>query len=381
MQYRKFGRLNLEISALGFGCMRFPVIGNDNGKIDENEAIRMVRYAIDNGVNYIDTAYPYHQGSSEPLVAKALKDGYREKIKLATKLPVWLVKTYDDFDKYLNEQLERLETEYIDFYLLHALNRKTWENSKKLGVLDFIDKALKDGRIKHIGFSFHDDLELFKEIVDSYDWTFCQIQFNYMDEKYQAGIDGMKYAAAKDLAVIIMEPLKGGKLAKKPRGEIKEVWDEYGIDKTSANLALRWVWSHPEVTLLLSGMSTMEQVEQNIKSAEDAFPLSLTNKEIKLVDELKNIYRQRNKVGCTGCEYCMPCPNNIVIPDIFEIYNEYYIYDSVKEGHDFYNRIMNAKKDASLCIECAKCETACPQNLAIINYLKEAHEVLSKENK
>jgi len=378
MQYRRFGKLDFKVSALGFGCMRFPIIDNENSNIDTNEAMKMLRYAIDNGVNYIDTAYNYHQGNSELFLAKALKDGYREKIKLATKLPVWLVKTHDDFDKLLNEQLEKLETNYIDFYLLHSLNKKLWQNVKELGVLDFLDNALKDGRIKNVGFSFHDELPIFKEIVNSYDWTFCQIQLNYMDENYQAGLEGLKYAADKGLAVIIMEPLKGGKLAKEPKGDIQKIWDKYKMQSTPADLALRWVWNHPEVTLLLSGMSTMEQVEQNIRTADIAKPLSLSTEDRKLINEMKDLYLKRNKVGCTGCEYCMPCPNNVNIPYIFELYNDYFVYDEVEKSKNIYNRLMNNKKDASMCIECSKCENLCPQNLSIINQLKEAHKLLSK---
>lgn len=378
MKYRKFGKLDFEVSNLGFGCMRLPVLNGDNGKIDENEAIKMIRYAIDNGVNYIDTAYPYHQGNSEALVGKALEDGYRQKVKLATKLPVWLCETFEDFDRYLNEQLKKLKTEYIDFYLLHSLSSKSWNNAKKLGVLKFLDKALADGRIKNAGFSFHDNIDVFKEIVSSYDWSFCQIQLNYMDEDYQAGVQGLKYASEKGLAVIIMEPIKGGKLAKQPEGDLKDLWNKSGIKSTPAELALRWVWNHPEVTLLLSGMSTMQQVEQNIKSASKALPLSLEPKELKLINDIKDIYKKRNKVGCTSCRYCVPCPNKVAIPDIFEIYNNYFVFEATTAGINSYERMIKAGIDSSNCIECGQCEEACPQNLKIIHHLKEANLVLRK---
>lgn len=378
MLYRKFGKLDFHVSNLGFGCMRFPVIDDDNGKINEDEAIKMLRYAIDNGVNYIDTAYPYHQGNSELLVAKALKDGYREKIKLATKLPVWLCKTHEDFDKYLNEQLEKLETEYVDFYLLHSMSKKSWENAKNLDVLKFLDRALGDGRIKYAGFSFHDDVETFKEIVDSYEWTFCQIQLNYMDENYQAGLEGLTYASKKELAVIIMEPIKGGKLAKAPEGDFKEIWEKSGVNMTPAELALRWVWNQPEVTLLLSGMSNMEQVEENIRTASTSLPLSLKPNEIKLINDIKDIYNKRNKVGCTSCRYCVPCPNNVAIPNIFEIYNNYFVYDTIDFSKKSYKNMIKAGTDSSNCIECGQCESLCPQNLEIIRHLKEADSVLKK---
>ncbi|WP_352419995.1 aldo/keto reductase [Proteiniborus sp.] len=378
MKYRKFGKLDFEVSNLGFGCMRLPTLDGDNGKIDENEAIKMIRYAIDNGVNYIDTAYPYHQGNSELLVGKALKDGYRQKIKLATKLPVWLCETFEDFDKYLNEQLEKLETQYIDFYLLHSLSSKSWNNAKKLGVLKFLDKALADGRIKYAGFSFHDNVDVFKEIVDSYNWSFCQIQLNYMDEHYQAGLQGLKYASEKDLAVIIMEPIKGGKLAKQPEGDLKILWEKSGIKSTPADLALRWVWNHPEVTLLLSGMSTIEQVNENIKTASKALPLSLEPKELQLINDIKDIYHKRNKVGCTSCRYCMPCPNKVAIPDIFEIYNNYFVYEATTVGKNSYERMIKSGVDSSNCVECGQCESVCPQGLQIIHHLKEADLVLKK---
>lgn len=379
MQYRKFGSCDFQISVLGFGCMRFPVIDGDMGKIDEPEAIRMIRYGIDQGINYIDTAYPYHQGNSEIFVGKALKDGYREKIKLATKLPIWKIESYEDCDRYLDEQLERLDTDYVDFYLLHALNKNFWDKVKKFDILKFLDKALADGRIKYAGFSYHDPgPELFKEIVDSYDWTFAQIQLNYLDEDFQAGMEGLKYADAKGLAVVIMEPIKGGYLAKNNLAEIQAIWDKSEVKRTPAEWALRWVWNLPEVAVVLSGMSEMAHVEENIRVATEAFPHTLTAKELELIDQVKEIYRSKMKVDCTGCYYCMSCPEEVKIAPIFEFYNNVYMYDSLKDAQNFYKHIINQGKDAAKCVECGACETACPQGLAIIQHLKEAHQILAE---
>lgn len=379
MLYRQFGRCDFEVSALGFGCMRLPIIDGDNGQIDEAEAIKMIRYGIDNGINYIDTAYPYHKKNSELIVGKALLNGYREKVKLATKLPVWLTDTYEDFDKYLNEQLEKLQTSYIDFYLLHALDRETWTKIMKLGVLDFVDGALKDGRIKYIGFSFHDDLELFKEIVDAYNWTFCQIQYNYLDENYQAGKEGLKYAADKGLAVVVMEPLRGGKLAQTPPVEVQEILDNAPAKKTSVEWALEWLWNQPEVSIILSGMSTMEQVEQNITTASKAKVNALTTEELEVVDKVKAKYKELTKVHCTACYYCMPCPAEVNIPGNFSLYNDVSMYKDKEKYYNRYNVEMKETSRASACVECGKCEEACPQHLPIRQYLKDAHKALKKE--
>ncbi len=378
MQYRKFGRLDFEVSTLGFGCMRLPIIDNDESKIDEKEAIHIIRYGIDHGINYIDTAYPYHKGNSEILVGKALKDGYREKVKLATKLPVWLTNTYEDFDKYLNEQLKKLGTDSIDFYLLHTLNERWWHKVRDLGVLNFLDQALKDGRIKYAGFSFHDEVKIFKEIVDAYDWSFCQIQLNYMDEHYQAGIEGLHYAASKNLAVVIMEPLKGGRLAIHPPEEVIQLWNTTKIKQSPAAWALKWVCNHPEVSVVLSGMGTLDQVIENIKIIEDAYPNSLTELELTTIHKVKEKYNELMKVPCTGCGYCMPCPNKVDIPGNFALYNDAFMYNTLEKSISEYHQ-MKERKRASACITCGKCLEACPQNISIIEYLKDVDNTLGKK--
>ena len=288
MQYRKFGKLDWEGSVLGFGAMRLPVTGekpNPMGPdVDEPETIRMIRHSIDKGVNYVDTAYPYHGGQSEVVVGKALKDGYRDKVKLATKLPSWLVEKPDDFDRYLDEQLEKLQTNHIDFYLLHTLNTSYWSKLRDWGVLNWAEDAIADGRIHYLGFSFHDEFEVFKEIVDAYDkWTFCQIQYNFMDIEYQAGAKGLQYAADKGLAVVIMEPLRGGQLTLKNPKSISKLWKSAAVQRTPADWALQWIWNHPQVAVVLSGMSTMPQVIENLYSADRSGAGILSEEELILI--------------------------------------------------------------------------------------------------
>lgn len=378
MQYRKFGKDAFEVSALGYGMMRLPILDGDESKIDEVEAIKLVRYAIDNGVNYIDTAYPYHMGNSEIVTGKALKDGYRERVKLATKLPVWFVNTYEDFDRLLNEQLTKLQTDSIDYYLLHALNQKTWDKIVELNVVKFIEGALRDGRIKHIGFSFHDSLPIFKEIVDFYPWDFCQIQYNFMDEEYQAGTEGLNYAADRGLGIIIMEPLRGGKLVKNPPEEILKLWASNDIQRTPAEWALSWIWNNPKVSVILSGMGKSFETEENIKTATQALPNCLTQKELELVDIVKEKYKSFTKIGCTACGYCMPCPSGVAIPNNFSLYNEAFMYNSVEPSKFAYHRFVPESARANKCVECGQCEEACPQNLPIITHLKSVHDLLTK---
>ncbi|AIS53397.1 putative oxidoreductases of the aldo/keto reductase family [Thermoanaerobacter kivui] len=376
MQYRQFGKLNVPVSALGFGLMRLPVIDNDNNKIDEAEAIKMIRYAIDNGVNYIDTAWPYHGGNSEIVAGKALKDGYREKTFLATKLPTWLINEKEDMDKYLNEQLKKLQTDHIDFYLLHALDKNKWENMKKVDALSWAEKKKQEGKIRYIGFSFHDEYPVFQEIVDYYDkWDFCQIQYNYMDIDVQAGEKGLKYAASKGLGVVIMEPIRGGRLANPPKA-VQDIWDTAKVKRTPAEWALQWLWNQPEVSVVLSGMSTFEQLKENIESAKRSGINTLTKEELEIVSKVRNKYKELSPIACTGCNYCMPCPNGVNIPRNFELYNEAHMYNTYEANRRDYENLGDAK--ASSCIECGTCESVCPQHLTIIDYLKEVADYFER---
>lgn len=377
MHYRKFGTTGLDVSALGFGCMRLPVLQGDSGKINEAEAIRMIRHAIDQGVNYIDTAWPYHNETSENVVGKALADGYRDKVYVATKSPVYYVKEPSDFDKYLNLQLEKLQTDHIDFYLLHALTAERWQQCKDNKVFDFIQRAQADGRIKYIGFSFHDNLEAFKEIVDGYNWDFCQIQYNYMNEDYQAGREGLKYAAAKGLPVVIMEPLLGGRLARSS-AELQKIWASAPVQRSAVEWALRWLWNQPEVSVVLSGMSAMEHVQDNLRIAGDALPNSLIPEELAVVEQAKQFYLARTKVDCTGCDYCADCPGKVRISSIFQMYNDSYMFDELDAAKRWYQRITERENDFSRCTDCGLCEDLCPQHLEIRKHLQDFHQANSE---
>jgi len=372
MEYRKFGNLDWEVSSLGFGAMRLPTDGDESSNIAEKEAIEMIRYAIDNGVNYIDTAWPYHGEESEKLVAKALKDGYREKTRVATKLPIWLVDDKEDLDKYLNKQLEKLEVDKIDFYLIHALSKDRWQKCKDLEIMDWLKKVQKEGKIGYKGFSFHDDYDLFEDIVDYYedDWDFCQIQYNYLDTEYQAGQKGLKYAADKGLAVVVMEPLRGGTLAKEPPKEIKKIWDKADKKRSAPDWALQWLWNQEEVSVVLSGMSTLEQVKENVESASNSGINSLDKSEKDLIEKAADKFREMQPVNCTGCGYCVPCPNDVHIPMNFSLYNEAHLYDDYEEKNNTYNR-LKAKMRAENCIACGECLDKCPQNLSIIDLLED----------
>ncbi len=380
MQFRKFGKLDWEVSALGFGCMRLPTRDANNmlsGNVEEEEAIRMIRFAIDQGVNFVDSAYPYHLGKSEVVLGKALKDGYRERVKLSTKSPVWALQKPEDYDSFLNEQLERLQEDHLDFYLFHGLGAKRWRSLLDLGILSRAEASVSDGRVGHIGFSFHDNSDAFKEIVDGYDgWAMCLIQHNYMDIENQAGTVGLRYAASKGLAVAIMEPLLGGNLTNPPE-PVRELFDEFEEKRSPADLALQWLWDQPEVAVVLSGMSSMEQVEENLRSADASSVGSLGAGQQQLVARVRDKFNERDVIACTRCGYCMPCPNEVDIPGVLELYNEGVKYDDWSAPRFKYMRMIGQSKRAEDCAQCDECEDKCPQDIPISEWMPRVHAALS----
>lgn len=392
MQYRQLGKIDYKVSALGFGAMRLPSMKNPlDPRVDEKEAIRIIRKSIDKGINYIDTAWPYHLGASEKILGKALLDGYREKVFLVTKLPMFLVNKREDFNRYFQAQLEKLQTDYVDCYLFHALNEKYFNKVKDFDLIKEMERERNAGRIKNIGFSFHDTLPVFKKIIDFYDWDLTQIQYNYLDTTVQAGEQGLKYASEKGIAITIMEPLKGGMMAKPPK-EAMKILDSSQNKRTPVDWALQYLWNRPEVSVVLSGMSTMEQLDQNLESASTSGIGALTDEENKTIDSIISIYKEKILVPCTACQYCMPCPAGVNIPENFALANS-----ANMKPETLWDRIMlfstkrkykklasHSKKvnkempdgNASLCVECGKCIPLCPQSIAIPEELKKVHQFL-----
>jgi predicted aldo/keto reductase-like oxidoreductase len=353
--------------------MRLP---EKRGRIDEKRAADQIHYAIERGVNYVDTAMPYHMGASEAFLGRALGDGYRDLVKLATKLPHWMVQERADMDRVLSIQLDTLKTDRIDYYLMHNINHRSWERLKHLGALDFINHAKAEGRIGAAGFSFHSGFDDFKKIIDDYDWDSCQIQYNFLDERNQAGTRGLEYAASKNIAVIVMEPLRGGNLADPVPPSVQALWNTAPLKRSGAEWALRWVWNHPEVTTVLSGMNRESHIEENIRIAEDARPDSMTAEELALIKRVEGIYRDLMKSGCTGCRYCMPCREGVNIPGCFEHFDSYHLF---KKGWPYsfvyafmLGGIIDGKPGlASQCTNCGACVEECPQQLPIPELLKE----------
>ena len=364
-----------NISILGYGCMRFTQKG---GKIDINKAEKEIMKAYELGINYYDTAYVY-PGSEVALGEILEKNKIREKVYIATKLPHYLVKKSDSIEKYFTEQLKRLKTYYIDYYLMHMLTDiKTWERLKNLGIVEWIENKKKSGEIKQIGFSYHGNTEMFCKLVDAYDWDFCQIQYNYLDENSQAGRKGLLYAASKNIPVIIMEPLRGGRLVNGLPQEAKKDFEEYSIKRSPAEWAFRWLWNQKEVTCVLSGMNSIDMIEENVKVASNVQVGEFSENDEELLEKVKNAINKNMKVGCTGCRYCMPCPQNVDIPGTFAAYNRKYsdgTFTALKE----YFMCTALRKDstsASNCIECGKCELHCPQHIEIRKELKNARKQL-----
>lgn len=376
MQYRLMPRSEDLISALGFGCMRFPT--TKDGKIDEDKAIQMLIYARDNGVNYFDTAWPYHNGESELFVGSFVASSNRNDLLLATKLPCWLVKTRQDMDNYLDNQLKRLNSDYIDYYLLHALNQKSWAEMKKLGVLDFLEQAKRDGRIRYAGFSFHDAYPLFKKISLAWEWDFCQIMLNYFDTHYQAGMNGYRLAMERGMGIISMEPLRGGKLVSPIPPEVSAVWAKSKVPGSYLEKALRWVWDLPGCTVCLSGMSSLEQVQQNIALSEVCAPDSIDQKEKKLYVEARRAYIKRIAVNCSECRYCLPCPHQVAIPGVFGMYNEAKMFDDRDRHTREYNMFIPDDNKASQCVNCGVCVPQCPQHIDIPSRMAEIKEYFGK---
>ncbi|MCU0612312.1 MAG: aldo/keto reductase [Candidatus Eisenbacteria bacterium] len=377
MQYRQFGTSGRTVSALGFGAMRLPVIDGDMTHINEPEATDMIRFAIDRGVNYLDTAYPYHGGNSESFLGRALADGYRQRVTLVTKMPTWLIESEADFDRYLDEQLGRLRVDLVDFYLLHALNDLSWPKLKALGVLAWGERAVASGRIGGLGFSFHDGHPVFIDILNDYEgWALAQVQYNYMDASSQAGTAGVREAARRGIPVVVMEPLRGGQLSQTPPLAVRDVWDAAPSSRTLADWALQWLWDQPEVSVVLSGMSTIRQVEENLASAERSAAGSLTADERAHIERVREAFMARKGVPCTGCGYCLPCPSGVRIPEVFVFYNEALVYDDLARARMSY-RWVDEEHRASRCSRCGHCEPLCPQHIAIPDRLVEAEKLLS----
>lgn len=373
MEKRKMEKLGIETSLLGFGCMRFPVTAE--GKIDEPLAEQMLDKAIASGVNYIDTAYPYHGGESETFVGKVLKKYDRGSFYLATKLPCWKVEKLEDIDAIFEEQLGKLQTDYIDFYLMHALNKDRFQKMVELGGIERLEKLKEEGRIKYLGFSFHDDYAAFEKILCYRDWDFCQIQLNYMDANEQAGLRGYRLTEEKNIPLVVMEPVKGGSLAAFA-DDITGMFRSLDASASVASFALRWVGSLPNVKVILSGMSTMEQVEDNLKTFESFKPLS--EKESATIDQIVELINSRIQNGCTGCRYCMPCPAGVDIPGNFRVWNTYHMYQNYNMVKRSWERGLGDEKQAKNCVKCGKCEQACPQKLHIREDLEKVQADLDK---
>lgn len=380
MHYSSIGLDGFAVSRFGMGCMRYPKTTDKDGReiTDEAEAVKMIRYAVDHGVNYFDTAYAY--GDSEEILGRALSGGYREKVVIATKIPVCDVKSRDDYQTYFHKQLERLKTGCIDIYLMHCLDRANWEILKETDGIRCMEELKAQGKIKKFGFSFHGNYEVFKEIIDAYPWDICMIQLNILDQNHQAGVRGLKYAAQKGIPVVIMEPLKGGLLGGNPPDMVKQLLENYAEQRSLTEWSMRWLYNFNEVKVVLSGVSSMDQLRDNIRIFEDTNADTMVESDFELIDSIKKAFEGMVKVGCTGCGYCMPCPAGVNIPEIFKIYNDAGLSPWDLFGKTFYSLVVaNSGGGAANCLECGRCELKCPQHIPVMNTLKEAHSLMKSE--
>ena len=370
MKYAKFPGTDITVSRLGFGCMRLPTLDTEDRPIDRPEAIRCLRYAIDNGLTYVDTAYPYHGGDSEVLVGEALRDGYRDKVTLTTKLPLWAVNETADMERILDTQLKRLNLDHVDFYLAHAVHDDSFNKVVSLGLFEFLDKMKRKGKIRYAGFSFHDNAEVFKKVLNSYPWSLVQVQMNILDENNQATMKGIEYAGSKGIGVVIMEPLRGGSLVRNVPESVLKLYDAMPVKRTPAAWAFRYLYDRPEIVTILSGMSAFEQVDENLKIFEEADANCASPEEKQLFRDVRAAYEARVRIGCTGCAYCQPCPRGVRIPDIFRAYDNAAIFDSFGPFFGRYQRDWTE----NVCVKCGKCEKACPQHLHIRDWLSRIAE-------
>jgi len=374
MNYRTFDAAGIDVSLLGFGAMRLPMLDSDKTKVDEAEAIRMIRYAIDHGVNYVDTAYVYHGRQGENIVGRALLDGYREKVLLATKLPFWLLGGPDEMPGMIDEQFEKLGVDCIDMYLMHDISGKRLETVKEWKIWDLLEKYRSEGKIRFIGFSFHGESPaFFKEVLDEYPWDFCQIQLNFMDKNIQAGIEGYEYAVSKGVPVVVMEPLKGGRLIDVIPPSIQELWDSLDKDWSPAEWMLRFVANLPGVLTILSGMSAMEQVEENVRVLSDADAGMMSAGDLDALDKIAEEYNKLIVYPCTACKYCLPCPSGIAIPQIIRFRNSYALFGTIAKLKIEWG--FTVRRNPSECTACGHCEETCPQHLEIIKAMKETAEL------
>ena len=377
MNYRTYGKLGIRGSAFGLGCMRFNGPASGDSTINEQKAISLIRRAIDGGVTYLDTAYVYLGKTSEIVVGKALRDGYRDKVTIATKMPENAVHDRASMQALLDEELAKLQTDHIDFYLMHGIDRKGREYFKSIGAPEFFDDMKKAGKIRYKCFSFHGSYEDFEYIINDSDWDMVQIQYNFMDVNNQAGTKGLELAGRLGIPVVIMEGLLGGRLAKAP-ANVQALYDAFPVRRTPVEWAFRWLCDHPEVSVVLSGCNEAEQIDENLRIFDSVGPGVMSAEERELMDRVREAYLSRTKIGCTGCRYCMPCPNGVNIPGVFSAWNEVSLYDTDPEHSWDLKRIREKGEGADKCVGCGACEAACPQHLSIIDGLKQAWSELTE---